>query len=271
MTLVNQVITGITRSWVVILITVVVTGVFTYLGNRGIKKYYNSAKEKERRQAKQQLHSIVEDIIINNRENLAENEVDPHKIGLSAERINDLIEASERENQVSLTNSVTPISLIQEVDMAIKDSNLLDSDQINEYSKAIEYIKSEIQEEKSSPEVPKEPLEIVNRIKENSDYEGIEEDVEDLKESISESKKVVVSTSNHFRSIQLLILSGLIASVTAVTLIEPTESNAGTDPPPEIAILITVITMAMFLAFVTLRLTEVLEEDLDDILHAFFK
>jgi Kef-type K+ transport system membrane component KefB len=102
----------IISNWVTILITSIVTLVAAFISNYGIKKKFKSAKDKERQRALEALRTAIESLIINNREKITEGNKELEYLGLSAERIEDLIEAAEREHQVSLSQSTTPVSLL---------------------------------------------------------------------------------------------------------------------------------------------------------------
>lgn len=119
----------VTTNWIGLLVTAAITAVITllsvYLTNRALRDYVTSAREERISQAKDELISMLENQIINRK-------------GISTSKIDNLIEAVEREHSVNLSNTVSPITLLQDLELRIEQSSHLDVEQKEEYGEIIE-------------------------------------------------------------------------------------------------------------------------------------
>ena len=98
---VTTIIDSILANWVIIIITVAVTLLTAFITNHSVKKRFKTLKQKDQQRALDQIRTIIEELIINNRESLSRENPELDELGLSAERIEDLIEATEREYPVA--------------------------------------------------------------------------------------------------------------------------------------------------------------------------
>lgn len=167
-----------------IFVTIFFTAFVAIVSNWVTKRQHRSVKQKERQQALGELNLIIEGLVINNREALLQ-DPDLDELGLSSDRIEDLIEAAEREYDVLLPEA-TPVTLLQDVDLSIKDSRHLDSEQKTKHSEAIGNAISQIQDDDGvRVALPPEGAMALENISENADYEGSQEDVATLKENVT--------------------------------------------------------------------------------------
>lgn len=150
-----------------------------------------------------------------NREEIKDKEVNLETIGVSSDRIDDLIDAAEREHQVSLSETVTPVTLLQDVDLRIKNSRYLDPEQKIQYSAAITEIISEVQDTSHKAILSERSAKIIDRIEENAEYPGHEEDINELK------KDVYISDSlySNSKSVQMMVRKVTVLSIILVTSI----------------------------------------------------
>jgi hypothetical protein len=117
-------------------------------------------------------------------------------LGLSSDRIQDLIDAAEREHQVSLSEATTPVTLLQDVDLRIKNSRYLDPDQKYQYSCAITRIIDEVQDDSHSIVLPEKSAELLERIETEAEYPGAKDDIEKLRKK----KNIYISESPYSNS-----------------------------------------------------------------------
>jgi hypothetical protein len=154
----------ITTNWVGISITAVITVVITllsvYLTNRAFRDYVTSAREERISQAKDDLIGILENQIINRKE-------------ISTDKVHNLIEAVEREHSVNLSDQLTPVTLLQDLELRIEQSSHLDTEQKEKYGEKIEKIIANIEEK--GQEIKELPPEIY--------HAPIIEDIEDALEA----------------------------------------------------------------------------------------
>lgn len=114
----------LSNNWQNIVVSFVFGLLFYLLSNYGIKSYLSSAYSERVKHAKVSLLDILESRVINKQE-------------ITLEIINNLIEATDRENEVDLKKVVTPISLLQDLNLNFEKSHHLDSSQKKEYCNII--------------------------------------------------------------------------------------------------------------------------------------
>lgn len=110
---------------ITVIISLVVGAIFYYLSNIWLTKYISSAEKERKKQAKITLLDILEARIINKQE-------------ISLHKINNLINAINREHSVDLFDMVTPQSLLQDLDLIFEKSHHLDTEQKDNYCKKIQ-------------------------------------------------------------------------------------------------------------------------------------
>lgn len=212
---IDSVVQSISQNWVVILITALITIIAAVFSNWGIKRRLRSAKQKDKQTALEELHRIIEDLVVTNRDQLTESDPDLDDLGLSSRRIEDLIEASERKHNVFLSDSTTPEALLQDVDLRIKDSRHLDSKQINQYSECITNIIGEVRrEDERDLKLYEEGEDLLERIEEKAKYEDVEDDLDRVRKSIAVHESDVSSTTtDRQRRVAVLVVSVIAASM----------------------------------------------------------
>lgn len=260
----------IIQNWVTILITSLVTLLAAGISNYGVKRRFKSAKDKDRQRALEELRTAIENLVINNREKIGTEEVDLEKLGLSSERIEDIIDAAEREHQVSLSESATPISLLQDVDLRIKNSRYLDPEQKVQYSAAITEITNEIREETDQDLVlPEESVEIIDSIQENAEYSGHKEDIQRLRKNIT-TYDSMSSSSEAFETARRMLVFATAMITGLFTLIISARTQETQAPPEFVVILISAVTVVTF-SFIFLQFSPIDDDDVIKFAELLFK
>ncbi|SFS00010.1 hypothetical protein SAMN05216559_2295 [Halomicrobium zhouii] len=260
----------ILANWVTILVTSFVTLLAAGLSNYGVKRKFKSAKDKDRQRALEELRTAIENIVINNREKIGDSEVDMGRLGLSSERIDDLIDAAEREHQVSLSEFTTPVSLLQDVDLRIKNSRYLDPEQKVRYSAAITEIINTIREDAPSPVVlPAESAKVLDRISEKAEYPGHNEDIQEIERNLVKYDSVTETTES------FEIARRLTVAITALVVSLSTFSAFAQFQAMQLSldlagVIITVTGISFFASLVILLFGEN-DEEIGGILGALFE
>jgi hypothetical protein len=127
----------IEANWLT-LISILIGVLVAFFFYRLQKKDAVSAGAERKKHANRELLDVVESYIINKQE-------------LSEQVVENLIHASERDHQVLLRESCTPISLLQDVALRLQRSRHLDIPQKSEYSQKIDSLITQIRESKEVP------------------------------------------------------------------------------------------------------------------------
>lgn len=152
---------AVAANWANWSFTTVVTLLGAYVGIRYQSRRQESVDEKEREQAKDEIISMMENRLINEKD-------------ISEDWIDNLVLAAERKYELRTLSQISPVSLLQELMFKIEESSHLDPDQkeryvnnieetieevensrkisrmSNSYSDLIEELRNEIQEENES-------------------------------------------------------------------------------------------------------------------------
>lgn len=112
-----------------VLLATLATGVTFYT----LRKYRIAAQRSEIDQAVQDVEDVVQEHIIG----------DKH---LPIEKFDSLISAAERRHSVTLTDKVTKVSLLEDIEMEIEKNPHLKSEQKQEYTDQARYYINDIQE-----------------------------------------------------------------------------------------------------------------------------
>lgn len=163
---------SLTTNWVTIVVTTVATGITLYVS----KKHQTNAREERLKQAEESVIGVIEEHIIDGKD-------------LSISKFDDLINAAEREHSVPLSENVSKVSLLEDLELKIERSPHLNSDQKEKYTDQIQKFISKIEEKEKAPEVTRTRQEILQSLSkniENGDTDDALEDVERIKHEISQ-------------------------------------------------------------------------------------
>lgn len=124
----------------------IVTLILTIIGIIGTPYYLrnkvSSAQQERYKQAKDSLLNLLEDKVINDR-------------GLPEERINNLRSAIERRYSVSISDRISTIELLQDLQLRIEESKI-DIEDKEEYSNKIQDVIEDYREERQIEDLPVE-------------------------------------------------------------------------------------------------------------------
>lgn len=163
----SEILTFLSNNWQNIVITLIAGLVFYFLSNYALRKYIVSAEKVRLKQAKDSLLDILETRIIN-------------KQDISLDKITNLIKALDREHSVYLSYMVSPISLLEDLELRFEKSHHLDPIQKNEYCKQI---KNQIQNIKTTEEAlayPKKYSEIMKSLEKEIKAKNTEKALENF-------------------------------------------------------------------------------------------
>lgn len=149
---INDIIQYAGSNWLSIVVTIVLTLVGVVGTQRYIRKEVTSARKERHTQAKENLLNILETQIVNNKQ-------------ISSRTVNNLIDAMDRKYSVKLSDNVTEITILQDLQLRISESRHLDASQKQEYTELIEDEVRSIKEESESPDIQKEKKEIIDEIR----------------------------------------------------------------------------------------------------------
>ncbi|WP_141551638.1 hypothetical protein [Natrinema sp. CBA1119] len=171
----DAIVNHVTRNWASILVALVI-GIVSIFGTRAyLNREVASAKIEKKNQAKNDLLNSIERQLINNQD-------------IGSQWVADLIEAIERKHGVSISDEVTKVSVLQDVQLRIAESRHLDGDQKQEYSEYLQLRIREIKEDKNSPELKERYLEKFTEIEEllsNKKVDQAREEIKELRKEIS--------------------------------------------------------------------------------------
>lgn len=114
-------------NWQDIIIALAAILISYFLPSYAQKKYFASAEKERLKQAKDSLLNLLEARIIN-------------KQDIYLDKINNLLIATEREYSVYLSDIVSPLSLLEDLELIFEKSHHLDSIQKDEYCSQIQNI-----------------------------------------------------------------------------------------------------------------------------------
>ena len=186
-----EILTFLNSNWQSIIVALVVGSLFYFLSNYAQRRYLTSAERVKIKQVKSSLIDILEARIIN-------------KQDIPLDKINNLLESLEREHSVFLSD-VTPISILQDLELQFEKSHHLDPTQKEEYCNQIQNQIREIETTENELLLPRKYSEIFDTLTENitsNNTNDALENLELLKNKINEREKYVsVDGENVFASI----------------------------------------------------------------------
>lgn len=198
--------TFIATYWVEIIlsaVSIVIGAGAGYVFYRLQKRDVASAKIERLKRAREEMLDILEGNIVN-------------KQKTSEESIYNLLAASDRQHQVSLRDTCTPVTLLQDVALRLQRSRHLDIAQKTEYATQIDQTISVITE--SNREISGEarrPLELAKAAEEaikNNQSEKALETIDLLKRELAEPT-VLARAGDTFREERWQLLASLIAAM----------------------------------------------------------
>ena len=142
--------------------------IFYILSTYALKKYITSAGKERVKRAKESLLTILESRIINKQE-------------ISLEKINSLLKAIEREHSVILSDLVSPLSLLQDLELEFEKSHHLDPNQKEEYCRLIQNQIQEIRVSEDALNIPSKYSEILENLEENIKSKNTDKSLELIK------------------------------------------------------------------------------------------
>ena len=176
----TEILTFLNSNWQNIIVALVIGTIFYILSNYAQRRYITSAERVKIKQAKASLLDILEARVIN-------------KQDIPLDKIFNLLEAIEREHSIFLSD-VTPITILQDLELQFEKSHHLDPTQKEEYCKQIQNI---IQEAETAEEVlilPRKYSEIFETLTEEITSKSTNkalENVELLKKKMSEREEYI--------------------------------------------------------------------------------
>ena len=147
-----EILTFLNSNWQSIIVSLVVGSLFYLLSNYAQRRYVTSAERVKIKQAKSSLIDILEARIIN-------------KQNIPLDKIYNLLDAVEREHSVFLLD-VTPISILQDLELQFEKSHHLDPTQKEEYCRQIQNQIQEIETTDEESLLPKKYSEIFDTLTE---------------------------------------------------------------------------------------------------------
>lgn len=186
-------------NWQNIIVTLVAGLMFYFLSNYAQKKYFASAEKERLKQAKESLLYILEARIIN-------------KQDVHLDKIKNLLKAIERDHSVYLSDAVSPLSLLEDLELIFEKSHHLDSTQKEEYCKQIQNEIQTIRATEESLIVPRRYSVIIETLEENvtsGNTDGALKNIELLKKMINERDEslYVIPESTIINKISTLTIS----------------------------------------------------------------
>ena len=165
--MIEKIFNFIYSNWQGIIITLAAGGLFLFISNYFLKRYIVSAEKERFKQAKNALLDILESLIIN-------------KQDISIGKINNLLKAIDREHAVILSDVVSPLSLLQDLELRFEKSHHLDHTQKKEYCNQIEEYIKKIMETEETLTMPKRYSNIIESLTEDIKSAKTEKALENL-------------------------------------------------------------------------------------------
>lgn len=189
-------------NWVNILVTSLATGTTLYYSRR----YRTNARKERLSQAKESVIEVVEEHVIDDKK-------------FSVSKFDNVISAAGRKHEVSLSNNVSKVSLLEDLELKIEKSNHLNSDQKEDYTNQIqEYIEEIINKQKAA-KVTGDRSELIRKLSEsiergekeeaNEYLDSLQEEIEELEEN-----KVQKGELNQELGIYQVAIAGTIIFIT---------------------------------------------------------
>lgn len=175
-----EILTFLNSNWQSIIVALVVGSLFYFLSNYAQRRYLTSAERVKIKQVKSSLIDILEARIIN-------------KQDIPLDKINNLLESLEREHSVFLSD-VTPISILQDLELQFEKSHHLDPNQKEEYCSQIQNQIREIETTENELLLPRKYSEIFDTLTENitsNETNDALENLELLKNKINERENYI--------------------------------------------------------------------------------
>lgn len=187
-------------NWQNIIVALAVGLLFYFLSNYALKRVITSAERERLNLAKNSLLDILEARIIN-------------KQDISVDKINNLIKAIEREHSVGLSEVVSPLSLLQDIELRFEKSHHLDPTQKEQYCQRIQNQMQEIRAVEETSVVPRRYSDIVDALAAEINSKNTDkalENLELLKEKIKEREEYSYRKSESIISIPIALIALII-------------------------------------------------------------
>lgn len=155
-------------NWQNIIITLAAVLISYFLTSYAQKKYLASAEKERLKQAKDSLLDLLEARIIN-------------KQDIHLDKINNLLIAIEREYSVYLSDIVSPLSLLEDLELIFEKSHHLDSIQKDEYCSQIQIQIQNIVATDGAPILPRGYSEIIEALENDFTSNNMENAFKNLK------------------------------------------------------------------------------------------
>ena len=189
--------TFLNSNWQNIIIALVVSLIFYFLSNYTQRRYVTSVERVKIKQAKASLIDILEARIIN-------------KQDIPLDKIKNLLEAVEREYSV-FSLDVTPISILQDLELQFEKSHHLDPTQKEEYCMQIQNKIQEFETTVAKLLIPIKFSETFENLTEDITSENTKkalENLELLKKGISEREEyTIVGGENVYSKLMRIIIT----------------------------------------------------------------
>ena len=191
----TEVFTFLNSNWQNIIVALIVGLLFYFLSNYAQRRYITSVEKVKIKQAKGSLIDILESRIIN-------------KQDIPLNKIENLLEAVERGYSVFLSD-ITPISILQDLELQFEKSHHLDPTQKEEYCKQIQNKIQEIEMAEEELLIPRKFSNIFETLTEDITSKNTDkalENLELLKKKISHRDEYVITDNNFFSQIIKMIV-----------------------------------------------------------------
>jgi len=201
-------------NWQNIIVALAVGLLFYFLSNYALKRVITSAERERLNLAKNSLLDILEARIIN-------------KQDISTDKINNLTKAIEREHSVGLSDVVSPLTLLQDIELRFEKSHHLDPAQKEQYCERIQNQMQEIRANENTLTVPRRYSDIVDTLTEeikSKNNDKALENLELLKKKIKEREEYSYGKSGSFVT-PITILIALFVALFLIKSIDFTLLN----------------------------------------------
>lgn len=196
----SQLSQSLAQNWASVTITFLISLFSVYGTKKIIEGYLSSATDERRSQAKSDLLDVLENHVINEKD-------------ISSDKMAHLMSAIDRKHSVNLSDKLSKVELLQDIELRIEESSHLDSTQKEEYSETIEGTIAEIKAQNESPEyyypVPHHmKASLINTLQDELEQDNIEEALNILNRYEDEMKARETQVSEaQFNSPQDIVLA----------------------------------------------------------------
>lgn len=159
-------------NWASVITTFLISIFSIYGTSKVVQKYLTTASDERKEQAKNDLLDILENHIINEK-------------SIHSNKIDNLVDAVDRKYSVPLSENVSKIALLQDLELRIEESRHLDAQQKQDYSAEIEDTIAEINEEQPAHLPSGAIADFVENVKIKIE-EGNEEEAKEMLDNMSE-------------------------------------------------------------------------------------